>query len=264
MIESNNKLILGYDLESWNIFGIKKELGVDISPKTNSHILLSGMSGSGKSYMEFGLVAKLILAEKDYGGEYYFADFKADDMFECLRGTPRYRSFKQTTELLDIVYDRLNDRMSGKDKTRHPITLIWDEYMANILSLMSENKANATKVMNKVSEILLMGRSKSVRLICSCQRPDMVAFPVGSRLNYGIVIILGVGKSIYEMLMPDHLDQIKNKAFNRGEGAVLLQSSELHFIKIGQVNDIESMKKICIEALSKPIRDGEAKREPSK
>lgn len=263
MIESSNKLILGYDLDSWNIFGIKKEISVDISPSTNSHILLSGMSGSGKSYSEFGLIAKLILAEKDSCGEYYFADFKADDMFECLRDTPRYRSFKQTIELLDIVYNRLSDRMSGKDKTRHPITLIWDEYMANILSLMSEDKAKATKVMNKVSEILLMGRSKSVRLICSCQRPDMVAFPVGSRLNYGIVIILGVGKSIYEMLMPDHLDKIKNKVFNRGEGAVLLQSSELHFIKIGQISDFESMKKICIEALSKPIRDGEAKREPS-
>lgn len=269
MTEFNNKLVLGYDLDSWNIFGIKEDISVDITPKTNSHILLSGMSGSGKSYAEFGLIAKLILAESDSSvssnsfGEYYFADFKADDMFECLRGTPRYRSFKQTTELLDIVYDKLNARMSGQDKTRHPITLIWDEYMANILALMSEDKAKATKVMNKVSEILLMGRSKSIRLVCSCQRPDMVAFPVGSRLNYGIVIILGVGKSIYEMLMPDHLDKIKNKEFKRGEGAVLLQSSELHFIKIGQVNDFESMKKICIEALSKPISDGEAKRKPS-
>lgn len=263
MTEFNNKLSLGYDLDSWNIFGIKKEISVDISPRTNSHILLSGMSGSGKSYTEFGLITKLILAEKDSCGEYYFADYKADDMFECLRGTPRYRSFKKTTELLDIVYGRLNDRLSGKDKTRHPITLIWDEYMANILALISEDKAKATKVMNMVSEILLMGRSMSIRFICSCQRPDAVAFPVGSRLNYGIVIILGVGKSIYEMLMPDYLKEIEKKEFKRGEGAILLQGSDLHFIKIGQVNDIESMKKICIEALSKPIRDGEAKRKPS-
>lgn len=261
MTESNNTLNLGYELEYWENFGIKKDINVNILPDTNSHILLSGMSGSGKSYAEFGLFAKLILAEPN--GEYYFADYKADDMFECLRGTPRYRSFKNTIELLDIVHTRLYARLSGDDKTSHPITLIWDEYMANILALMSENKAKATKVMNDVSEILLMGRSKSVRIISCCQRPDMVAFPVGSRLNYGIVIILGVGKSIYEMLMPDHLDQIKKKEFKRGEGAVLLQSSELHFIKIGQINDFERVKKICIEALSKPINDGEAKREPS-
>ena len=256
MTESSNTLTLGYDLEYWKNFGIKKEINVDISPRTNSHILLSGMSGSGKSFAEFGLLTKLILA--DPSGEYYFADYKADDMFECLRGTPRYRSLKQTTELLEIVHNRLNDRMSGKDKTRHPITFIWDEYMANILALMNEDKTRAKKVMNDVSEILLMGRSKSIRLVCSCQRPDAVAFPVGSRLNYGIVIILGVGKSIYEMLMPDHLEQIKKKEFNRGEGAVLLQSADLHFIKIGQVNDMERIKEICIEALSKPIDGGEA------
>lgn len=256
MIESNKNLTLGYDLEYWKNFGIKKEISVDISPQTNSHILLCGMSGSGKSFGELGLLTKLILAEPE--GEYYFADYKADDMFECLRGTPRYRSFNQTTELLDIVHDRLDARMSGKDKTRHPITLIWDEYMANILALMSKDKTKAVKVMNDVSEILLMGRSKSVRFVCSCQRPDAIAFPVGSRLNYGIVIILGVGKSIYEMLMSDHLDQIKKKEFKRGEGAVLLQGADLHFIKIGQVNDMERMKKICVEALSKPIDDGEA------
>lgn len=256
MTESNNTLTLGYDLEYWKNFGIKKEINTDISPKTNSHILLSGMSGSGKSFTEFGLLTKLILA--DPSGEFYFADYKADDMFECLRGTPRYRSFKQTTELLDIVRDRLDARMSGEDKTRHPITLIWDEYVANILALMREDKPKATIVMNKVSEILLMGRSKSVRIICSCQRPDALVFPLGSRLNYGIVIVLGVGKSIYEMLMPDHLDQIKNREFNRGEGAVLLQSANLHFIKIGQVNDMERMKEICIEALSKPIDGGDA------
>lgn len=260
MIESNETLTLGYDLEYWKNFGIKKEISVDISPQTNSHILLSGMSGSGKSFSEFGLLTKLILADSsgDSSGEYYFADFKGDDMFECLRDTPRYRSFKQTTELLEIVHKRLNNRMSGEDKTRHPITLIWDEYVANILALMNEDKTKAKKVMNDVSEILLMGRSKSVRFICSCQRPDAVVFPLGSRLNYGIVIVLGVGKSIYEMLMPDHLEQIEKKEFNRGEGAVLLQGAKLHFIKIGQVNDIERMKKICIEALSKPIDGGEA------
>lgn len=256
MIESSDSLSLGYDLECWNNFGIKKEIITDISPKTNSHILLSGMSGSGKSYAEFSLITKLILANPN--GEFYFADYKADDMFECLRGTPRYRSFKQTTELLDIVHDRLNARMSGEDETRHPITLIWDEYMANILALMNEDKVKAKKVMNDVSEILLMGRSKSVRFICSCQRPDAVAFPVGSRLNYGVVIILGSGKSIFEMLMPDHLDQLKNREFKRGEGAVLLQGVDLNFIKIGQVNDIDRMKEICINALSKSIDNGEA------
>jgi len=83
------------------------------------------------------------------------------------------------------------------------------------------------------------------------QRPDAIAFSAGSRLNYGVVVVLGAYiRSIYEMLMPDHMEQIKGRQFGRGEGVVLLQGSELHFIKIPAVQDYERMKNICIQALS--------------
>lgn len=255
MMESNSKLVLGYDLECWNNLGIKEPIVVDISRKANSHILINGLSGSGKSTLELQLLTKLILAEQN--GEYYFADYKGDDMFEFLKGTPRYRTFKHTTELLDIVYNRLYDRMNGKDKTRHPITLIWDEYMANILAIMNEDKKEATKIINKVSEILIMGRSMAVRFLSSSPRSDMAVYTAGSRLNYGIVIILSSTRSIYEMLMPDHLEKIRGKEFNIGEGAVLLQGAKFRYIKIGKAN-FERMKSICFEALSRPIDGGEA------
>lgn len=102
--------------------------------------------------------------------------------------------------------------------------------------------------MNKVSEILLMGRSKSVRLIVSCQRPDAVAFPVGSRLNYGVVVVLGAFvRSVYDMLMPDHIEQVKGREFGLGEGTVLLQGSQLHFIKVPKTSNVEEL---CKGALS--------------
>ena len=105
--------------------------------------------------------------------------------------------------------------------------------------------------MTKVSEILLMGRSMAVRLICSLQRPDALAFPAGARLNYGIVVVLGAAvRSIYEMLMPDHIEQVKGRVFGRGEGAVLLQSTELRYIKVPKVRDIARLQRICIDALS--------------
>jgi len=146
------------------------------------------------------------------------------------------------------VYNRLNARLSGEDKSRNPVTLIWDEYIANILALANEDKKKAAVVMNKVSEILLMGRSKSVRLIVSCQRPDAVAFPVGSRLNYGVVVVLGAFvRSVYDMLMPDHIEQVKGREFGLGEGTVLLQGSQLHFIKVPKTSNVEEL---CKGALS--------------
>ncbi|MVB11980.1 hypothetical protein CAFE_27090 [Caprobacter fermentans] len=242
-------LTLGFDLDTWDGYGARVPITTDISLTTNSHILVCGMSGSGKSYYENALFSKLVLA--DPHGEFYFADYKSEDSFAYLRSCPHYYAYKNTLQALDAVYARLNARQSGEDESSNPITLIWDEYMANVLSLVNEDKKAAAVVMNKVSEILLLGRSLSVRLITTMQRPDAIAFPAGSRLNYGIVVALGAAiKSIYEMLLPDFMEQVKGRVFGQGEGVALLQGSQLHFIKVGTVQDFERMRQICVKALS--------------
>lgn len=242
------QLTLGYDLDSWKLYREKVPITIDLSPKTNSHILLCGMSGGGKSYLENKLLMSLALAEPD--GEIYFADYKQDDSFAYLRGCPKYYAYKDTLQALEIVHGRLLARQSGDETHRNPVTLIWDEYMAQMLALISEDKKAAAVVMGKVSEILMLGRSLAVRLIISCQRPDALAFPAGSRLNYGCIVVVGSFiRSIYEMTMPDTMDKVKDRQFGRGEGVVLLQGSELHFIKVGAVSNPRRMEQICIKAL---------------
>lgn len=124
--------------------------------------------------------------------------------------------------------------------------------MANILALQGTDKKKADTVMKKVSEILMLGRSLAVRIVISCQRPDAVAFPTGSRLNYGIVIIVGAPiRSIYEMLLPkEYIDNIGERQFGVGEGVVLLQGTELRYIKVPSVRNEEKMRQICIDALT--------------
>ena len=107
--------------------------------------------------------------------------------------------------------------------------------------------------MKKVSEILMLGRSLAVQLVISCQRPDAIVFPAGSRLNYGVVIIVGAAiKSIYEMLIPsEYIEKIGERKFKIGEVIVLLQGSQSHFIKVPVIRNIEKMQNICIEALNR-------------
>ena len=245
----NSDLILGYDYDRWYGYGVKEPVITDISTKTNSHTLLCGMSGSGKSYAENILIARIANTE----GTVYFSDFKQDDSFSFLRNCPRYYPYDKTIEALEIVYDTLHKRQSGEDMSRSPVTLVWDEYMANILSIQGTEKKKADDIMRKVSEILMLGRSLGVRLVISCQRPDAAAFPSGSRLNYGVILIVGAPiRSIYEMLIPkEYIDEIGDRAFKRGEGVALLQGSELHFIKIPMVRDMEKMQKICIDVLTR-------------
>lgn len=248
MMSSDTYLTLGYDLGTWNDYGIKKPINIEISRHTNSHILLCGMSGSGKSYFEQIILAKIIKLEPD--GEIFFADYKGDDSFSYLHDCDRYYSYKETLQALDTVHARLLARQSGEDKSRNTITLLWDEYAAQALALISEDKKHASVVMNKVSEILLLGRSLAVRLVVTTQRPDALIFPAGSRINYGVIVVLGSSaKSVYEMVMPDFQERIKGRQFERGEGVVLMQGSQLHFIKVATVQNIERMQQLCLHAL---------------
>ena len=81
MTTSSNRLILGYELDAWSGCGLKNPMTVDLSQSTNSHILLCGMSGGGKSHLEHLILTRLIFAERDRGGEYFFAGHKGDDTF---------------------------------------------------------------------------------------------------------------------------------------------------------------------------------------
>ena len=80
-------------------------------------------------------------------GRIYFADFKQDDQFIYMRKCPRYYPYDKTLEALEIVYEIMHKRQSGEDDSRDPITLIWDEYMANILALQSISKKEAEEAM---------------------------------------------------------------------------------------------------------------------
>lgn len=249
MKNSDNSILLGYCYDAWYGYGWKEPIKADISTQTNSHILICGMSGSGKSYLTNQYLARLYLGSSN-SGQVYFADFKQDDQFYHLRNCPRYYPYDSSLEALDIVYDALHKRQSGEDTSRVPVTLVWDEYIANVLAL---DKKRADGVMKKVSEILMLGRSLAVRLVISCQRPDAVAFPTGSRLNYGVIIIVGAAiRSIYEMLIPkEYIEKVGERRFGTGEGIALLQGSEMHFIKVPLIKDEQQMQKICIDALTR-------------
>lgn len=257
--EYDFNLLLGVDYDKWYGFGNKEGIYTDISPQTNSHTLICGMSGSGKSYLTILEFARIIAIEQLFcdvsklRGQYYFADYKMDDQFSCFRGCPCYYPYDQSLAALEEVYSILHKRQSGEDKTRFPVTLIFDEYMSCILSLENIDKKRAESAKRKIAEILMLGRSLSVRLIASMQRGDAAAFTSGSRLNFGVIMIVGAPiKSIYEMLIPkEYIECIGDRHFGVGEGIVLLQGSQLRFIKVPMVRNLDAMQQLCIDALSR-------------
>lgn len=250
MTRSKCKLNLGYDFDAFLNYGGKEEISVNLGSIENTHIILSGMSGSGKSTALLTIYAKLVKAESS--GIYYFADFKQDSSFKFLNQCSRYYPFEQCIKAVETVFEILLNRQSGKEQYEEPVTLIFDEYVAYILYLMEIDKKKAESVMSKISTMLMLGSSLKVRLVLACQRPDASVFKNGSRLNFGIIIILGASiKSIYEMLLPkEYIDLIGERIFKVGEGVVLLQNSELYFVKMPIIRNKSKLKEICSVGLS--------------
>ena len=248
--EDEKKLLLGMDIDWWHAWGKKVPIYVDMGMKANKHILLAGFSGSGKSSATLRIVG--YIKQIVPNAEIYFADFKQEDDFQFLSCCKNYFPYDRTLEALKIVYDRMNARQARLDLSRNLIVLCFDEFFANILSIQGKDKKLANRVLDQVGEILMLGRSLNIQFICSVQRPDAEVFKHGSRINYGIIILLGKNhQSVYEMVLSkEFIDQIGDRTFEVGEGVVLLQGAKLYFIKTPMIRDRAKLEAVCIKALS--------------
>lgn len=93
-MNKRGNIVLGNDYDSWYDYGIKEPITSDITPKTNTHLLLCGLSGSGKSYALLRCFREFIQAGSPQD-EYYFGDFKQDDSFtQPCTNTENTRKFK--------------------------------------------------------------------------------------------------------------------------------------------------------------------------
>ena len=246
--KKQSKLItLGYCLDEWTLYSIKTSINMDISPENNSHLLIVGGSGSGKTYALQEIFARLALAEPK--GIFYFCDYKGDKSFKYLRKTARYYSYKQTLEVLKQVHELANKRFSGEDTSTKQITLIIDEYLSFVSSFSV--KKEKEEVLKIIAELLQMGRSMGVRLIICTQTAYASAFPEGVRVNFDYIMVLGsFHKATYDMLFGEYDSRIRSKKFYQGEGTVLVNGNELKFIKVPKVSDLKKLQDICKRALA--------------
>lgn len=252
MMNYSNQLLLGYEYEPWYFYGTKEPILTDFSISTNKHIIIAGLSGGGKTYATKQLLARMFLLGQEQGIKILFADFKGDDSYIQLRNCTNYFSYEQTLDALNILYDTLHKRQNGEDNSRSPHYLIWEEYLSNVLSLKTKDKKLAEKVMQQVAEILSIGRSLNVNLCITTQTAYASVFPEGSRNNFGIIMICGAPlRSIYELLLPkEYIEKATQKTFKKGEGVILLQGSDLHFMKVPWIQNESKLNEICIQALS--------------
>ncbi|MBR2403259.1 MAG: hypothetical protein IKB01_10940 [Lachnospiraceae bacterium] len=172
-------------------------------------------------------------------------DFKGEDSLNFLEGSDFFFRYMECFDGLDRFYQRFLDRQSGKDKTRTPIFLYFDELAA---AVNASEKKEAELLKKKIANLLMLGRSFNVFCILSLQRPD--AAYISARFNIQLVVALhNLDASGKEMFFNEVKDEMQNDR-KRGTGYMLEGGANLYKVVVQSVNDMDKLHQTILDKLS--------------
>lgn len=226
----NAEFMIGFDFEFLENQGLKIPL---IAP-INSHLIVVGGSGSGKSTAILYWLYKI----RNYNCSLYIVDFKASHEFQGI--TDNFAEFEASYDLIKEFYkDFLSTPEGGDGKVK---ILLIDE-IAGLLthySLTKENKAKADEIRNIMSSILMLGRSRKCFLWLSMQRYSASIFPASSGSADNFHICVGLGRLTVDgrkgLFAGEHFENEENLQFGQGKGIVLIDGQPLKALIIPKVS----------------------------
>lgn len=240
-------MIFGYYKEYYDAYSLSMPIRLHIADYP--HMLVTGSSGSGKSYALLFLIGKLLQSYPDI--VLYICDFKNSEEFSFLAGYTYYYSGKDCYKGIMDYYNRFSElREQGRNEVRY--LLIADEYPAFINYLQMLDKANKTKyandILGAVSEILMLGRGIKFGIWIVTQRADSSLFANGARDNF--MIVLGLGKMSKEQKSMIFTGQdMPDTIFSVGEGMLLADGKEIICVKYPLIKDMNNWKNHILELL---------------
>lgn len=215
------------------------------------HALITGASGSGKSYALIYLEGSLL--QSNPNTDIYFCDFKNSTDFAFMK---RYSHYYAGDDCYDGVMDYYESfcksRRSGRNlRRRH---LIFDEYPAFINYLSTKDKVEKTKkandILSVIAEVLMLGRGIQYGVWIVTQRADASLFANGARDNFMVVVGLGrMSKEQKGMIFTG--EEIPEKVFQRGEGMLLADGHEIKEVKYPKINGMYDWKNHIMAILQK-------------
>lgn len=162
------------------------------------HMLIAGGTGGGKTYFILTLIETLLQIESDL----YILDPKNADLADLAVVLQNVHHKKEAMiACIDAFYNNMmtrSDDMKQMDtyKTGENYAylglsaqfLIFDEYVA-FFEMLSKKESN--EVLNKLKQIVMLGRQAGFFLILACQRPDAKYLGDGIRDQFNFRVALG-------------------------------------------------------------------------
>lgn len=238
--------MVGYDYAVLNNYGIK----VPINISTDSHVIIVGGSGSGKST---GLLYFLYKMMKNNDVQITICDFKASHEFDGI--TDKFAEFEDCYYQIKQFYSDFLSTPEGGDITK---ILIIDE-IAGLLTYYSMNKVTkemADEIRQIMSSILMLGRSRKCFLWLSMQRFTSSIFPSASGAADNFHVCIGLGRLTVEgrkgLFAGEHFAEEDTLMYGCGKGIILIDGEPIKALVIPKVS-----KEKLLKLLQEPRRRAE-------
>ena len=190
------------------------------------HMLIAGGTGGGKTYFILTIIEALLRCDSVM----YVLDPKNADLADLAAVMPEvYYKKEDITACIDHFYNGMMERsetmkLMENYKTGEnyaylglpPHFLIFDEYVAFMEMLTTKENA---AVLNKLKQIVMLGRQAGYFLILACQRPDAKYLGDGIRDQFNFRVALGRMSELgYSMMFGEvnkdfFLKQIKGRGY---------------------------------------------------
>lgn len=218
------------------------------------HICCIGSTGSGKSVAILYLLYQTL---KNYSVDLYIADFKKSGDYAGV--TAKFAEFENVTELIEDFYAEFE-----KTPENNPLIKIMliDEYAGYIVWLAQNDKKKAEEIKSKISNLLMLARSRHCFVWCVQQRITANLFPAGIGAIDNFQICIGLGRLSVEsrksLFAGEHLEYAEFEEQyhpKTGQGLILTDGQELKPIQIPYIGDKEKLKVLLAKlAKNRPHR----------
>lgn len=201
-----------------------------VIPSTNTHLLVAGRTGSGKTRSTLFLIAKSIL--QNPSADFYFSDYKNGGDYHFALNTGHLTDMQSA---IDNACYALSSRQAGLPN-RYPYVVVLDEYPSFILSLDSKMKK---EYQSKLATLLNLGRSFEIHVWVITQRPGAELFANGSRDNFNCRIVMGSpSPETRRMMFGDDISEVPADWLNNnvGQGLIYRDGIGISHIAVPKIN----------------------------
>lgn len=234
---SNFSIPLGFDAE------YRTTISANIA-KTG-HLCLVGGTGSGKSMATLYFLYKLL--GKKIPLELYLGDFKKSGDYNKI--SHNFAEFDAVVDLVDTFYDIFEHTPENFYGLKF---LILDEYAGFITWLTQKDKKKSEEIRGKISNILMLGRSRHCFVWCIQQRISASLFLSGIGAIDNFQICVGLGRlspesrrSLFAGEFPDETPFMSGFQPRTGTGLILIDGQPIRPFALPTIPSKESLVKLC-------------------